>query len=162
MFALLGVAGIASAVIGETHNPGAPSGWAEVSPATVSDRPLADGGRGAPYAMPVATISSGSAVFSNGSFAIIGQPIVGTMSNAQYTAHVGAVAVLAIASTGAAVPGDCDGDGEVDLDDFAELHSCVAGPGGGLGPGCECFDNDGNGDVDLADFAWFQVAFTGQ
>jgi hypothetical protein len=111
--------------------------------------------------MPFATISAGGTVFSNGSFAIIGQPIVGTMSNAEYTAHVGAVAVLANASTGTAVPGDCDGNGVVDLDDFAELHSCFAGPGGGLGPGCECFDNDGNGDVDLVEFAWFQQQFTG-
>ena len=59
------------------------------------------------------------------------------------------------------VPGDCDQDGDVDLDDFTDLQACLLGPGGGLGSGCECFDLDGNGDVDLFDFAEFQVAFGG-
>jgi hypothetical protein len=60
------------------------------------------------------------------------------------------------------VPGDCDGDGDVDLDDFTELEACLAGPGGGLvSPGCACFDADGNSDVDVYDFAEFQAAFTG-
>ena len=60
-----------------------------------------------------------------------------------------------------AVPGDCDQDGDVDLDDFASFAACVQGPGGGLGLGCGCFDFDDSGDVDLADFAAFQTAFTG-
>ena len=54
------------------------------------------------------------------------------------------------------------GDGDVDLDDFAEFQACLAGPGGGLGqPECTCFDFDDSGDVNLADFAAFQTAFTG-
>ncbi|MHC4090289.1 MAG: hypothetical protein ACYSVY_08425 [Planctomycetota bacterium] len=41
------------------------------------------------------TLTSGGAVFADGSYAIIGQSIIGTTSNAQYTLEVGAVAVLA-------------------------------------------------------------------
>jgi len=39
---------------------------------------------------------------------------------------------------------------------------CLAGPGGGLGAGCACFDLDSSGEIDLLDFAEFQVLFTGQ
>lgn len=60
-----------------------------------------------------------------------------------------------------APPGDCDGDGDVDLDDFADLETCLLGPGGGLGVNCDCFDLDADGDVTLVDFGDFQVAFTG-
>ncbi len=60
-----------------------------------------------------------------------------------------------------ALPGDCDGDGDVDLDDFADFNACLVGPDGGLGTGCECFDFDDDGDNDLNDFAEFQVNFTG-
>jgi hypothetical protein len=59
-------------------------------------------------------------------------------------------------------PGDCDGDDDVDLDDFAILSGCVSGPQGGLRPGCACCDADGDEDVDLADGAAFQREFTGQ
>jgi hypothetical protein len=57
------------------------------------------------------------------------------------------------------VPGDCDCDGDVDLGDYAELEACLEGPGGGVGPECDCFDVDGSGHVDLYDFAAFQVLF---
>ncbi len=78
------------------------------------------------------------------------------------------MAVLALAAGlvlfGAASPawgyGDYDGDGDVDLDDFAEFPGCMAGPGGGLGSECGCLDLDGSGEIDLADFAAFQEAFT--
>jgi len=60
------------------------------------------------------------------------------------------------------VPGDCDCDGDVDLDDFADFEACLAGPGGGLPePNCGCFDLNDSGDVDLEDFALFQRTFTG-
>jgi hypothetical protein len=58
------------------------------------------------------------------------------------------------------VPGDCDGDGDVDLLDYVCFESCLLGPDSGLGSGCGPFDIDGDGDVDLADFAGFQGAFT--
>ena len=60
------------------------------------------------------------------------------------------------------VPGDCDGDGDVDLDDYAAFEECLLGPGGGIpDPDCVCFDLDGSGAVDLKDFAEFQASFTG-
>jgi len=55
--------------------------------------------------------------------------------------------------------GDCNGSGDVDLVDYAAMAACIAGPSGGLNPGCGCYDMNGNGDVDLADFAEFQVAY---
>ncbi|UCE61086.1 MAG: hypothetical protein JSU63_04915 [Phycisphaerales bacterium] len=59
------------------------------------------------------------------------------------------------------VPGDCTLDGNADLDDYAELETCLLGPGGGVDTGCRCFDFDKSGDVDLGDFAVFQRLFTG-
>jgi len=57
--------------------------------------------------------------------------------------------------------GDCDADGDVDLDDYGGFESCLFGPVGGPGPGCACFDLDADGDVDLADYQLFQAIFTG-
>jgi hypothetical protein len=60
------------------------------------------------------------------------------------------------------VPGDFDGDGDVDLDDYAAYVGCVTGPAaGGVTPDCETFDFNLDNDVDLCDFAQFQKAFTG-
>jgi len=60
------------------------------------------------------------------------------------------------------VTGDADGDGDVDLADFALLWSCLTGPDcGPVGSGCEAFDLDWDGDVDLKDAAAFAKAFTG-
>lgn len=58
---------------------------------------------------------------------------------------------------------DLDGDGNVDLNDFLQPDTCLAGPGA-TPQGCppEAFaDSDCDGDQDLADFARFQVEFTG-
>ncbi|MCK4340623.1 MAG: S8 family serine peptidase [Phycisphaerae bacterium] len=65
------------------------------------------------------------------------------------------------------VPGDVDGDGDVDWDDFAILADCMTGPNGNDPPpgcGAEDFaacDFDTDGDVDLDDFGLFQQQFTG-
>jgi hypothetical protein len=63
--------------------------------------------------------------------------------------------------------GDFDGDGGVELDDFAALADCLAGPDVPPSPtraACvnmclAAFDDNGDGDVDLGDFAAFQDAF---
>jgi hypothetical protein len=69
------------------------------------------------------------------------------------------VDVLPVSS---AEPGDCDGDGDVDLADFGEFQLCFTGPvGGPVDEACDCANFDADGDVDLADFASFQLAFTG-
>ncbi len=57
---------------------------------------------------------------------------------------------------------DMDGDGDVDLTDFANWAGCMTGPDAGpYDSGCAAFDFDENGDVDLDDFAGFQSAFAG-
>ncbi len=58
--------------------------------------------------------------------------------------------------------GDCDGDGDVDLGDYAGFETCFDGPNVDLESGCECFDFDVDGDVDLNDFSLFQGYFTQQ
>lgn len=59
------------------------------------------------------------------------------------------------------LPGDCDCDDDVALDDFACFFGCVTGPEGKLPYGCDVFDFDNNGHIDMADFAELQLAFTG-
>ncbi len=60
------------------------------------------------------------------------------------------------------VAGDVDGDGDVDLGDYAGFVACVGGPGvPPTGPDCGAADLDADGDVDLVDKGLFQLAFTG-
>ncbi len=56
---------------------------------------------------------------------------------------------------------DLDNDGDVDLDDYSILSSCIGGPSTTTTPACTIADLDSNGDVDLADHAIFTRAFTG-
>lgn len=58
-------------------------------------------------------------------------------------------------------PGDCDGDGFVDLDDFGVFAGCMAGPMASVSPECRCADLDDDGDAELADFAELQRVFAG-
>jgi len=61
------------------------------------------------------------------------------------------------------VPGDLDGDGDVDNDDFAIFADCMSGPDIPYSLGCDAADLNVDGDVDVADFAEFQLHFgTGQ
>ncbi len=58
--------------------------------------------------------------------------------------------------------GDCDGDGDVDLANFAAFAACATGPVAELPePSCDCFDVNSDDAVDLLDFADIQIAFTG-
>ncbi|MEE9295746.1 MAG: HYR domain-containing protein [Phycisphaerae bacterium] len=60
---------------------------------------------------------------------------------------------------------DADGDGDVDLSDYAAFCTCSPSCGGfdaGGASGCEAFDFDNDGHIDLADWAWFQQTFTGE
>lgn len=66
------------------------------------------------------------------------------------------VTVLACAAA------DWDGDGDVDLVDFAGLQRCFTGSGGHAGDACACaFDADGDLDVDVADHAALVDQFSG-
>jgi hypothetical protein len=65
-------------------------------------------------------------------------------------------------------PGDFDGDGDVDLADYAFLSDRLAasGPAPDQSPSLAhmcvgAYDSDKDGDVDLRDAAAFQLAFTG-
>jgi hypothetical protein len=54
---------------------------------------------------------------------------------------------------------DCDGNGDVDLADYADFAACFVGPGAARPKvDCLCFDTDADGDIDLGDFAAFQMA----
>jgi hypothetical protein len=58
-----------------------------------------------------------------------------------------------------ALPGDYDGDGDVDHDDFVEFPPCLTGPTEtNLDPTCAAFDFDADADIDLSDYAGFQEA----
>ena len=56
-------------------------------------------------------------------------------------------------------PGDIDGDGDVDLDDYAAWEACMTGPDTTPPDGCQGKSLDGDSDVDLADYAMFQTMF---
>ena len=59
------------------------------------------------------------------------------------------------------LPGDMDGDGDVDNDDYALFVPCYTGPDGGpVGPGCEPGDFDGDDDIDCFDWDAFVLAWT--
>lgn len=59
-------------------------------------------------------------------------------------------------------PGDCEDDGDVDLNDFEAFVACLTGPDTPVGEGaCRCFDVDRNDAVDLMDLATVLANFTG-
>lgn len=104
------------------------------------------------------TIDGGGVLFSTGGVfelsGTIGQPDAGAMSGGEFTLTGGFWFPV--------VPGDGNGDGVVNLVDFATFEDCLMGPGGGLAEGqCASFDTDGNGTVDLHDFAGLQAEFSG-
>jgi hypothetical protein len=51
--------------------------------------------------------------------------------------------------------GDADGDGDLDLDDFAWTVDCLSGPARLAAPGCQNSDFDLNNRIDLRDLAAF-------
>jgi hypothetical protein len=87
---------------------------------------------------------------TNESIVNVGQQGIGVAATGPLTMQAGVIHCLRL------LPGDCDDDGDADLDDYGILNGCLSGPGGGLGPGCGCFDFDNDNDNDLADFSSFQ------
>ncbi len=60
----------------------------------------------------------------------------------------------------AQLPGDLDGNGEVNLADLVDFVGCMNGPdGGSVDPTCDPGDFDPDTDIDLRDFAGFQKRF---
>ncbi len=60
-----------------------------------------------------------------------------------------------------ALPGDAEGDADVDLRDVAALQRCFSGTGPAIGAACEHLDSDSDGNVTLADAADVLLGMTG-
>jgi hypothetical protein len=109
------------------------------------------------------TLDGGGAVFTTGGdfelSGTIGQPDAGDVMTGGAFELTGGFWAGRVPGPG--IPGDCDGDGDVDLDDYALFAGCLSGPQGGITADCGCFDDDRDLDVDLLDFVAFQLAFTG-
>lgn len=118
-------------------------------------------GLGQDFDLSWSTIDCGGATFTTGGgfelSGTIGQPDAGVVTGGSFEL-IGGFWPAAAAGTG--ILGDFDGDGDVDLNDYAAMSNCFGGPGGGLpAPECDVFDVDASGDVDLLDFAEFQISF---
>lgn len=60
------------------------------------------------------------------------------------------------------VPGDMDGDGDIDQADFGLLQACYTGPAVPVAdPSCQAANMDGDADVDMQDFDLFQRCMSG-
>jgi hypothetical protein len=69
-----------------------------------------------------------------------------------------------LAARHSSLPGDCEGDGDVDLCDFALFCQCFAGADNPPAAGCQAgvdADLDDDGDVDGIDFTLFAANCTG-
>jgi hypothetical protein len=61
-----------------------------------------------------------------------------------------------------AIPGDFNGDGDVDGDDLSVFESCVSGPTVHYTGDCAAADFDQDNDVDQSDFGIFQRCYRGE
>jgi len=59
------------------------------------------------------------------------------------------------------VPGDFDGDGDVDLEDYGHFQACLTGPVQEPSAGCEDARLDRDGDVDRDDLHVFLGCLSG-
>jgi len=59
------------------------------------------------------------------------------------------------------IPGDFDGDYDVDQEDFGHLQACLSGSGVATVPGCQDADFDGDEDADQADLSSFGGCMSG-
>lgn len=67
-----------------------------------------------------------------------------------------------INQTAPAGNGDCDIDGDVDVQDYGLFSACFTGPNNGpVAPTCQCADIDGDTDVDLDDYYMFWQTVNG-
>ncbi len=143
---------------------GAVIGVASLLSPVGSGNSLADpsgGGGPADYDLSWHTIDGGGAMRSTGDdyelSGTIGQTDAGSMQSADGEFEL----------TGGfwfRIPlGDCEDDGDVDLNDFEAFEACLTGPDAPVVDGaCRCFDVDRNNAVDLVDLAVVQANFTSQ
>jgi hypothetical protein len=123
------------------------AGWLSVDPASGTSTGEAD----------TITVSYATANLSAGTYtAAI------TIHDAAATNDPQTIAVTLTVAERAAARVDFDGDGDVDLTDFAYFQLCFNGPNRPPGAAeCSATDFDGDADVDLGDFAAFQACFNG-
>ncbi|HNO77964.1 MAG TPA: hypothetical protein PKN33_07870 [Phycisphaerae bacterium] len=115
----------------------------------------------ADFEMTWHTIDGGGGTSVAGPFTLqgtVGQPDAGVVANGAFELRGGfwssALDVL--------VPGDCDHDGDIDLDDQECFVACLLGPNEPATPACNPWDFDGDNDIDLADWADFVRIFQSQ
>lgn len=70
-------------------------------------------------------------------------------------------AFIGLVLTGPDIPGDYDGDSDVDLLDLQAFELCASGPEIPAEIGCDLKDFDHDGDVDQEDFGIFQRCYNG-
>jgi len=70
-------------------------------------------------------------------------------------------ALIGLTLESAVIPGDFDGDLDVDQSDLTAFELCVSGPAIPVAAGCELKDLDYDNDVDQSDFGLFQRCYTG-
>jgi Ca2+-binding RTX toxin-like protein len=85
------------------------------------------------------------------------------MSFAMHGRWMAAVVGMGLAAVAAAdLPGDGNGNKEIDFGDFLLMQQCGEGPGYPVFPGCEdVYDYDFDHDIDMTDLASFQRCFGG-
>ncbi len=107
----------------------------------------------------VADVDSGSPVTLH---LLAASPTIGFVFNSgDYEASTAVHPRLVLTATGPmAVPGDLDGDADVDLTDYAQFAGCLGGPNVPAAVDCDAADLDGDTDVDLFDVGEFANQFT--
>ncbi len=94
----------------------------------------------------------GGGLYSYTIFGPVGEPYVIAQDSNLNTARRDVIVTM---------PGDFDGDADVDVDDYNFLAGCFSGPGGGAPLPCNKADFDNDDDVDLLDLATFSTHYSG-
>ncbi len=124
---------------------------------------IAPGAVAQPFSLDWFTIDGGGAsATTGGAFELsgtVGQPDAGFASGGDFEL-IGGFWTVTTAPT--LLPGDCDGDGDVDLSNYAGFPDCATGPDDGPPAAeCACYDVNRDDAVDMLDFADIQIGFTG-
>jgi hypothetical protein len=110
-------------------------------------------------------VSAGAVTTTTGSLLNAGQSGIGNAASRTHAMSAGGIPGIVHLSM-RRLPGDIDGDGDVDLDDHAIFADCMNGPRVSVPPrDCrpehfELADVQGDNDVDLGDFGVIAGAFT--
>jgi hypothetical protein len=110
------------------------------------------------------TIDCGGGQSTNGSVVLSGtwgQPDATIQSSSAGPIQLTGGFWVALPTPDVPIPGDCDYNGVVDLEDFSAFTSCLVGPALEVPPGCDCHDLDADGQVSLRDFVLLATYFEG-